>query len=226
MSILGLIISVVIGILIATQRSVASTSLRLDDIDQARLGIDKVTRTVRTAVEPAQLQTNCTSCTGPASTSTAFTSATTSSVQLFSNTGSPAGPSLVTFTASYDSTKNIAVLTETEQAPDAGSAPNFTYTQCTLGATGCLIKQYSVARGLQWPLTDPLFVFYDNSGAEMTPPTGGSLPAQQLIAIDSVGIKLTVQTPSSYKTGPTTVYDRVALPNSGSGVLATPAPTG
>jgi len=102
MSIFALVMSLVVALLITAQKQTAATSIRLDDIDQARMAIDSLSRTVRTAVEPAQLQLGCTSCNGPASTSTALTSAQPASLQLFANGGSAAGPSLVTFTASYD----------------------------------------------------------------------------------------------------------------------------
>ncbi len=224
MSILGLIMSLVTALLIASQKQVASTYIRLDDVDQARTGIDTVSRTLRTAVEPAQLQVNCTSCTGAASTSTALTSAQTSSIQLFANTGSAAGPNLVTFTASYDSVKSQGNLTELIQPPDAGSAPNYSYTSCTIGP-GCSILSKAVVRGLKWPLPASMFNYYDNTGAEIVPGSGVSLTPQQLIAVDSIAINLTVKTTNRYNTGPTSIAARVGLPNSGSGVLRTPAPT-
>lgn len=219
MSVFAVIMSVVMSLLIGTQRQVSATSLRLDDIDQARMSIDSLSRTLRTAVEPAQLEVGCTSCDGPASTSTALTSATTSSVQLFANGGAAAGPNLVTFTATYDSVKKQGTLTKTVQQPDLNSAPDYTYTACTIGAAGCLITQTAIVRGLQWPLPTPLFNYYDQDGNEMVPPTGGSLPSQQLIAVDSIAINVTVKTTSQYNTGPTTINSFVELPNSGSGVL-------
>lgn len=224
MSVFALVMSLVVGLLITTQKQTASTAIRLDDIDQARMAIDSLSRTLRTAVEPAQLQLGCTSCNGPASTSTALTSAQPSTIQLFANGGSAAGPSLVTFTASYDAAHNQGTLTKTVQPPDANSAPNFTYTACTPGP-GCLITSLPIVRGLQWPLPGPLFTYYNNAGAQLTPPAGASLPPQQLISIDSMTINLTVKTTSQYHTGPTSISSRVGLPNAGSGVLATPPPT-
>src|SRR5664279_3441314 len=111
MSIFAVIMSLVIGLLITTQKQVASTSIRLDDIDQARTAIDSLTRTVRTAVEPAQLEVGCTSCDGPASTSTALTSATPAKIQLFANGGLAAGPNLVKFEATQDTVNNQGTLT-------------------------------------------------------------------------------------------------------------------
>ncbi len=224
-SVFGLIMSLVVGLLITAQKQTASTIIRLDDVDQARMAIDSLSRTVRTAVEPAQLQVGCTSCNGPASTSTALTSAQPSTIQLFANGGSAAGPSLVTFSVSYDAAREQGTLTRTVQPPDVGSAPNFTYTACTIGTAGCLITSLPIVRGLQWPLPGALFTYYSNAGAPLTPPAGASLPPQQLISVDSIAINLAVKTTNPYHTGPTTIASRVGLPNAGSGVLATPAPT-
>lgn len=224
MSIFAMIMSLVISLLITTQRQVAATSIRLDDIDQARTAIDSLTRTVRTAVEPAQLEVGCTSCNGPASTSTALTSGTTSSIQLFANSGLTTGPNLVTFAVTYDAANNQGTLTKTTQLPDAGSAPDYTYSNCTFGAVGCLITKLPLVRGVQWPLPKALFLYYDQDGTQLVPPTAGTLPAQQLIAVNSIAINLTVNTNDRFKTGPTSVYNLVELPNAGSGVLATPTP--
>lgn len=223
MSIFALVMSLVVALLITAQKQTAATSIRLDDIDQARMAIDSLSRTMRTAVEPAQLQVGCTSCNGPASTSTALTSAQPASLQLFANGGSAAGPSLVTFTASYDSSRSEAILTKTVQPPDPNSAPNFTYTACTPGP-GCLITTLPLVRGLAWPLPRPLFTYYDNAGLQLSPPENASLPPRQLISVDSIAINLTVKTPNPYNTGPTSITSRVGLPNSGSGLLATPPP--
>jgi prepilin-type N-terminal cleavage/methylation domain-containing protein len=224
MSIFALIMGLAIGVLIQTQKQVASTQIRLDDIDQARTSIDSLSRIVRTAVEPAQLELGCTSCNGPASTSTALTSAQASSIQLFANGGSAAGPNLVTFTASYDTASGQGILTRTVQKPDLNSAPDFTYTACTPGPASCLITKLIMVRGLQWPLPRALFNYYDNDGNELVPPANGSLAAQSLIAVDSVAINLTVKTANRFNTGPTSIYSLVELPNSGSGVLPTPGP--
>ena len=226
MSIFALILSLVFGFLIATQKQAVSTMKRLDDIDQAHFGIDSLSRTLRTAVEPAQLQIGCTSCTGPASTATALTSAQSASIQLFANGGAVSGPSLVTYSATYDSTLRQGTLTKIVQPPDAGSAPNFTYTACTIGTAGCLITSQAVVRGLQWPLPNSLFRYYDNTGAELVPATGVSLTATELISVDSIAIALTVKSTSQYNTGPTTIFSRVGLPNSGTNVLPTPAAGG
>ena len=75
-------------------------------------------------------------------------------------------------------------------------------------------------------LSDPAsFRYYSNQGIELVPPGGATLPPSSLIRIDAVDINIKVNTPNQFKSGPTTIYTRVGLPNSGTGVLVTPAAT-
>jgi hypothetical protein len=221
---LGVIGALVTSFVITTQREATGSQIRLSDLDQARVGMDAVIKTVRTAVEPAQLQLGCATCTGPASASTALTSATPTRVQLFANFGDTSGPVLVTFEVAYDNTAKIAELTETRQPPDAGSAPNFTYTSCARTSPSCLITDRTLVRGLSWPLPGTVFTYYDNSGTALVPASGTSLSSAQLITVDSIDVTLPVHTPNPYGAGPTTVTQRVTLPNAGTGVLSTPSP--
>jgi type II secretory pathway pseudopilin PulG len=223
MLVLGLLLSLVTTLIIATQRQTSTASLRLDDIDQARTAVDQLSRSIRTAVEPAQLNLQCSACTGPASQSTAVVAARTDSIQLFANSGSTAGPLLVSFVVTYDSVKGRAVLTKTVQPADPGSAPNYTYTACTPGPS-CGTSSLTLVRGVVWPLTRPLFQYYDNSGVELVPTTSQSLTAAQLLGVNEIAIRLPVRTPNALLTSSTTVNSLVALPNAGTGILASPTP--
>jgi len=224
MVIFSLITAMVTNWVMVAFRQTAATRIRISDIDQARIGMDALTKTLRTAVEPSQLQGVCASCTGPASTSTALTTATATSVQLFANFGASQGPNLVTFTVANAPSRGMATLTETSQAPDAGSAPNYTYTPCTVGASGCAITQRVLVSGMVWPLPGAAFGYYDTSGAALLPGSSG-LSAQQLISVTTIDVTLPVRTPNSLGAGTTTVTSRVSLPNSFAGVLPTPSPT-
>jgi prepilin-type N-terminal cleavage/methylation domain-containing protein len=225
MMLFGLIGTLVTSLVISTHRQNAATRIRLEDVDQARVGMDALTRTLRTAVQPAQLQIGCTSCTGPASTATAVTTARSDYVQLFANFGSEAGPSLVTFTVGDDAAEGMATLTQKTQPPDAGSAPNYSYTACTVGAPGCAISRRTLVRGLTWPPPAPVFTYRDNTAAQLTPGGSGQLSPEQLIAIDAIDIRLPVRTPNPFGTAPVTLVGQVALPNAASGILPSPSPT-
>jgi hypothetical protein len=221
---LGIIGAIVASYLVATQRQATITRIRLSDLDQARIAVDSVVKTVRTAVEPAQLQLGCADCHMPASTSTALTTATPTRLQLFANFGDPAGPMLVTFEVAYDAGTKLATLTETRQPPDAGSAPDVTYTACTRGTPSCRITQRTLVRGIVWPLPRSAFAYYDNTGSMLVPAEDSSLSSAQLITVDSVDVTLPVRSRSAYGPRTTTVTQRVTLPNAGTGVLPTPSP--
>lgn len=223
MIVLTVVIGLVTSLVITTQKQTAAASLRLDDIDQARTAVDALSRTIRTAVEPAQLNLSCAACISPASQSNAVIDARTDSLQLFANSGSAAGPLLVTFTVTYDAVTGRADLTKTVEPADAGSAPDYTYTSCAIGP-GCAITLATLVRGVVWPLTDPFFQYFDNSGLELVPAAGLSLTTPELIGIDSVGIHLAVRTPNPLLTSTSTVNSRIALPNAGTGVVASPTP--
>ncbi len=228
MTIFSVLMGMVFTVLITTQKQVAGAGVRLDDIDQGRMALDVLSRTLRTAVEPAQLQVFCTTCggSGTAAGATAITDAQQLTITLYSNTDSAAGPNLITFSVQYDSSLKMTTLTKSTQPPDVGSAPNYIYTTCTPGP-GCSKRVMTLVKGVTFPVGAPsFFQYFDNKGSDITPVSAGtSLTLSQLITIDSVGINMTVDTPDNFKAGPTTIYSRVGLPNSGTGVLVLPTAT-
>jgi hypothetical protein len=70
-----------------------------------------------------------------------------------------------------------------------------------------------VGFGILTPAGEPIFKYYDNAGARMTPASGASLTAAQLAKVLSV--ELVVQAKSlTVTTVPATTYiQRVMLPN-------------
>ncbi|GAA0635520.1 hypothetical protein GCM10009547_44580 [Sporichthya brevicatena] len=208
---------------ISTQRQTAAGEIRMADIDSARVGIDALTRVLRTAVQPAQLQIGCGSCIGPASVSTALTAAETDRLQLFANLGDAAGPFLITFAVEQEN--GTWVLTQKTQVPDVGSAPNFRYTPCIPKQAGCRISVRTLVRGLDWPAPTPMFVYRDNAADVLTAPGArAGLTPDQLLVVDSIDITLPVRTPNRVGAGGFVSATRVALPNSSTSVLATAVP--
>lgn len=220
----GIIGAIVSSVVISTQRQSTAIRMRIGDVQQARIGMDAMSRTLRTAVQPAQLQVGCTTCTGTIATSTAVRSASVTSVQVFANTGATTGPVLTTFTVAYDSTTQTGQLTQTIQPPDTGSAPNFAYTACTIGATGCTITRRTLIRGITWPLTTAAFTYRTNAATALAIGSTGVLTPSQLIAVDSIEISLPVREPNRLNTAPVTITSRVALSNAATGVLTSPSP--
>lgn len=215
---MGLISILVTTFAISTWRDSVTVQTRINDVDQARIAIDATSKSVRTAVRPLMLQAACGTCTGPAATDPAVTAASDLGVQFYSNTGVAAGPDRVTYATALDPTRgNVAVFSETRQPPDTGSAPNFTYTTCTIGVVGCRTTKLARVVGLTWPVPAPVFRYYDNTGTLLVGGVGGALTAAQLATISAIEVTLPVRTPGNTRVGPTTIVSRIFLPNSVTG---------
>jgi prepilin-type N-terminal cleavage/methylation domain-containing protein len=225
---MGLVSILVTTFAINTWRNTGMITSRVNDIDQARIGIDATSKLLRVAVKPSQLQAGClpTTCTGPAATDTAISAATDLSVRFYANVGAAAvGPDLVNYSASYDSNRRTAVLTETRQSPDTGSAPNFTYTACTPGVAGCTIRSIPRIVGLTSPTATstptPIFRCYDTNGLLVVGSTVGGvtgvLSPSQLATVAAVEVTLPVHSSSTGQLGSTTLVNRIFLPNSAIG---------
>lgn len=218
----GVISALVTSLTINTLRQTAALGTRMNNVDAARVAMDALSKTLRTAVQPAQLQSTCVSCSGGVSGATAIKAATASSVQFYSNSALATGPQKLTYTAQWDAAQGAATLTESKQPADAGSAPNFTY--CNPGPA-CPVAKRTLVTGLAWPLAAPLFTYFDDSAARMSPGPSG-LTSSQLYAVHSVGITLSVRKTNSYRVGSTTIVNQVSLPNVYAGVLPLPVASG
>jgi prepilin-type N-terminal cleavage/methylation domain-containing protein len=221
-AILAVVGTLVTSMMIATSDQSYAIEGHLQDDGRGALAMDVMTKTLRAAVQPAQLQIGCTSCTGTYGSTSALTSATATSVSFYADLAAAStGPSLVTLSASGSTSTGQGTLVETVQPPDPGSAPNYTYTTCTIGP-GCDINQYTVATGLAWPQPSTLFTYYDATGTALTPSSSG-LTSTQLANVDAIALALTVQTNLPGRDTPSTLTGYVQLTNSTFGVAATPS---
>jgi hypothetical protein len=215
---LSLILALAAQTLILGQRQSGSSQIRLDNAAQARVGMEAMSKAVRTTVLPAQLlDTTCTNC-----LSTAVISADATSVTFYGNlNNNGVGPSRISYQVLQDGTTGKGKLVETLWRPIA--LPGDQYTFCTPGP-GCSSRVRTVARGLVWP-SPQVFTYFDNTGTTLA-----TLPlsAADLAKVDSIDIKLSAQRSKAYKTPPTTLVLRVALPNADINVqpttTATPTP--
>jgi hypothetical protein len=192
------------GIYFSTARTYSLTQTRLTQTNDARNGVETMSRLLRTAVMPKQLQ-------DLSSSDAAFLSADYNIVKFYANIDNPnnsIGPSRV---ALWVNAQNE--LWEKVQPPD--QAPSVTYdyayTDCTVGAPGCKIKQILLAKGVKYDASHPVFKYYDTNQAQIvsTPISGSALGN-----IDSVEVELTVtDTNGMGSVAPTTYVERVALPN-------------
>jgi prepilin-type N-terminal cleavage/methylation domain-containing protein len=206
--ILGIVLAMVQTTLILTQRTVSGSGARVNQTQQARQAIDAITKVLRTAVLPSQLNG-----TGASATAAAFIQGTKTSVQFYANINNDAniiGPSQVTY--NVDASGN---LTEKIQPPDAHAANNYNYTYT---CSTCTLSRV-LARNVS--TTQAMFTYYTKTGATITDVT---LTASDLAAVDSVDVVVMVKASANQTIQATTLYERVTLPNADSVAIATASP--
>lgn len=216
MMITGMVVATTVTLVIGTQRTNAQTIARLDQIETARTAVERMSRTLRTAVMQSQLLLNCAGC-----TEDAFIRGEDYAVQFYANIDNPGntvGPSRVTYilTTSGPATGE---LVETVQTPDSAVAtPGSGYAYCNPDpaaspTAACLsrVTQRVIARGV---ITGPapVFTYYAPDGNPL-PMTGGILTADRLPEVLAVELRLTVQQPGTTQALPTTYIQRIMLPN-------------
>ncbi|CAB4798245.1 MAG: hypothetical protein F2740_02360 [Actinobacteria bacterium] len=208
-AILSGVLAMVVTVIIAAQKNVNGNSARLDQIQQGKVAMESMSKTLRTAVRPSQLNATCTGC-----DQAAFLQGNARSVQFYANINNPAnilGPSRVSYTVD-----NSGVLTETLQAPNAHAATDYNYQYCTPGP-GCTVTSRVLARGVS--LNQNMFTYYDASNNTFTtlPLASADLPR-----VDSIDIIVKIS--SSAQVSATTFTQRVTLPNADA-VQQTAVPT-
>jgi len=206
MVVAGTVLGLVTSAMIAMLRNGAAANSRLANLDQIRVGVDALSKNLRTAVRPEQLNATCsTAC------SAAFETATNSQVVFYANVGAQAAGKAAPTRISYsigadpnDTTGTTAVVTETRQQV----APTWTGGDYTWSTATSRV----VSRGITWPLpgsNGPLFTYYNGAHAAIatTPAPSGSTLAQ----IASIRIALPVGDAAHPSPG---VSTSVFLPNS------------
>jgi prepilin-type N-terminal cleavage/methylation domain-containing protein len=210
--VLGLVLAGVQTTLIMTQKTVAQNGQRLDQNAQAKTAMDSMSRILRTAVLPSQL--NATGTTGSAA---AFIQGTATSVQFYANLNNDAntvGPSRVTYTVTS------GTLTETIQAPNAHAVGDYNYQYCTPGAAGCnTVVTRVLARNVQ--TGNAIFTYYAKNGTQFTDPT---LTAAELASVDSIDLLISVKSTPNQSIHGSTLTMRVTLPNADSVAQPTSSP--
>lgn len=209
--ILGIVLAAVQTTLVMTNKSVGQSGQRINQTLQAKTAIDSVTKVLRTAVLPSQLNG-----TGSTSTAAAFIQGTKNSVQFYANINNDAnvtGPSQVTYAVGSD-----GVLSETIQPPNAHAANDYNYQYCTPSAS-CVVKSRVLARGVSTTVT--MFTYYTKAGTAIPDAT---LTAAELASVDSIDVVITVKAAASQTVGSTTLTERVTLPNADSVAQPTSSP--
>jgi prepilin-type N-terminal cleavage/methylation domain-containing protein len=219
MLIMGIITAAVASLTIGFQRTNAQNITRQDQIDAARTAVERVSKTVRTAVKPSQLATTCALA---FCTEDAFMRAEDFSVQFYANLNNDKnliGPSRVSY-AVATSGATAGQLVEKVQRPDSNVPTSTGYAYCDAEAAAASadckgrLSTRVITRGIQTPATTPLFKYYDTTGARLTTAAAtGTLTADQLEKVLSIELTVAVQSANA-QAAPTTYIQRVTLPNS------------
>ena len=187
-----------------TQRTLSDQSVRVDQTQQGKVAIESVTKVLRTAVLPSQLNASCAGCADLA----AFIKGTPTSVQFYANINNDKniiGPSRVTYNVNAANQ-----LTETVQPPNAHAADDFNYQYCTPGP-GCQVTTRVLANYMV--PGSALFTYYDKNGISLgTDP----LDSNELKLVDSIDVVVSTRRSTSSRVPATTFTSRVSLPNADS----------
>jgi hypothetical protein len=214
MSVTVLVLSMLVGALVmmvtASQRVSGGVKERMDQTNAATIGMERMSRNLRTAVLQSQLTTACIL---SACTDSAFLMGSPTSVQFYADVDNPknsVGPSRVTYTVVG------GVLSETVQKPDSPTPDAAGYHYCTNGTGGCVVRSTILATDVQ--TSTALFTYYTAAAptTAMTMGTGGVLTAAQLKTVDSIDVSLQITKTGGANVGGTSLVQRVALPNADS----------
>ncbi|HMO10937.1 MAG TPA: type II secretion system protein [Actinotalea sp.] len=217
MMIFGIVVSATITLVIGFQRSNAQNVSRQEQISTANVAMQEMVRTLRSAVKPAQLP----ACAAASCPEEAFITASDFRVRFYSNlenAGNAVGPSRVEYWVATGGADE-GTLYQTVQRPDSNlPGPSGSYEYCNataVGASAACRSRYQVkpiATGVRTDGT-PLFSYFNQSGAAMVPPSGGSLPTNQMAHMLGVEMRVRVQSDAAYTADPTELVQRITLPN-------------
>ena len=224
--IMGIVVAATVSLTIGFQRTNASNTSRQEQIDTARSAVEAISKSVRTAVKPAQLTSSC----AGFCVVDAFFQGTDFSVQFYANLNNSRnriGPSRVTYTL-VKTGPTAGQIIETIQRPDPdpdGPGPTewpgpsgYVYCNATSGsATADCKARFAtrpVAFGAIAATGAPVFKYYDANGFRVSPlVSGGSLNVPQLGSVLSIEIIVTVRSKNAVQAATTTYVQRVTLPN-------------
>jgi prepilin-type N-terminal cleavage/methylation domain-containing protein len=198
-SLMGIIFAIAFTAMIQAQTTVRGNASRLDQTQQAKLAMDAMTRTLRTAVLPSQIG-------GGSATTSAFVEGRWNKVSFFANVNNEDdlnGPSKATY--ELTSTGDVVETIQPSSGKDA-STGEFAY--CTVGAVGCKVSTRTIARKVVYDPTKPLFTYYSVTDVDGLPLP---LDAATLPTVNSMDVNVSIKVGKDVVAS--TVVTRVSLPN-------------
>lgn len=213
MAILSVIVAATVTLAIGYERTNAQNVARQDQIEMARAAVERMAKTIRTAVKPSQL--SCAGC-----TEDAFVRGEDFAMQFYANLDNPQniiGPSRITYTIATAG-EDAGVLVEKVQRPDSATPlPSYTYCDAESPTASAACQERLTTRrlavGVQVGTGTPVFQYFRETGAAMaTGPSG--LAVSDLQRVLSIEVTVTVQSLKAQQPNPTTYIQRIMLPNS------------
>ncbi len=191
-SILGTVLAIVTEGMITAQRTMSENASRLSGLSQTNVALEGMTRNLRTAILPSQVQATCTGC-----DVAAFIAGDTRSVQFYANVDNDGvlptsgttdlGPRRVKYWV--DSSNR---LKESVQKPNVHAYNDFNFTYCTPGPS-CPVRERVLARDVE---SGAIFTYYDRAGAAIAPPLESA--ASKLKSVDSIDVILKSAPPLAF----------------------------
>lgn len=214
MLIMGVVIAATATLVIGAQQTNAQTMNRGDQIQEARNGVERMSRTLRASVMPSQLLSACAGC-----TEDAFIRGEAYEVQFYANVDNPGnsiGPSRVTYEI-VETAPGVGDLLQTLQIPNSPVPTASGYVYCnpvtdTSPACQARVSRQIIARDVLVDASRPMLSYYDLTGSQLVP-VSGALTSEQLRLVLAIEVRLEVQTQGSNKPQPTEYIQRIMLPN-------------
>lgn len=213
-AITGLVAILTTTLVIGVQRTNQENVLRQDQVDHARVAVEAMSRTLRSAVKPSQVTR---ACSVGCEDIEAFQQGSRFRVQFYANVdneNNAVGPRRVTYEVPLTGAE-AGTLVETVQRPNAADPSNGIYQYCTPGSSGCAdrIATRTLARDVVTS-SRALLRYFDAAGTELVPPANGSLTAAQLRSVLSVELTVIVESAEGgVRPKPTTYIQRILMPN-------------
>ena len=223
MLILGIIVAATATLAIGFSRTNAQNTNRQDQIEDARQAVERISKTLRTAVKPSQLIAACSVACGDID---AFMQGKDASVQFYANLNNPGnrvGPSRITYTVGTTGA-SAGLLVETAQTPTDSnpSTPvvdpghdGYVYCDATNPLASEECKSHLTSRVLAHDVqtSSPVFKYYGPDGARLSTSTTG-LTSDELSQVLAIELVVTIQkSRTTEQVSPTTYIQRITLPN-------------
>ncbi len=170
------------GFVIDMLRSSTGTSTRVSNVDQLRVAMDDVTKGLRTAVRPEQLNPGCTG-----TCDSAFLAASASSVAFYANYGAAGKAQLTVFRVEQNLPDHPGTGRFVEERQSAAIPAGTT----TVPSCGASCTKRTLVTGLTWPVAaaDPAFAFADDQCSDFTTPVDKADIACVVVDLPIVGAR-------------------------------------